>query len=166
MDAFTRHSPPGIGLCPGWQPGVVLPVSKNTLEITDLGLEADAAVGVHGADLAQILAVAAESADVGRVQVLNLELQLLHQLLLDVVEHRLLVEPRVRAPRLVPLLGHGDRPRARLHVEEARVWEVVEVVRVTEEHVARDRHVRVHRHVLERIPQPHNVNVLILQLVN
>uniref|UniRef100_A0A0D9ZFU2 Uncharacterized protein n=1 Tax=Oryza glumipatula TaxID=40148 RepID=A0A0D9ZFU2_9ORYZ len=68
MDAFTRHSPPGIGLCPGWQPGVVLPVSKNTLEITDLGLEADAAVGVHGADLAQILAVAAESADVGRVQ--------------------------------------------------------------------------------------------------
>lgn len=160
MDAGSGDSPAGCVFGPVRHGGEVPPVGEHGSEVPDLVGDSDAAVGVHGADLAEVLAVAAEAADEGRVHVLHAQAEVGYEPLLDGVEHRLLVHAREPLPGAVPELGHGDGPVVWPDVEEARVGEVVDVVRVAEEDVARDAHVRVRRHVLERVTEPQNVNVL------
>lgn len=161
MDAGSRDGPLGGVLGPVRHPGVVLPVAEHGGKVPEFVGEPDAAVGVHGADLAEVLAVAAEAAHEGRVHVLQAQAEVPDEPLLDGVEHRLLVEARVPLPGLVPRPGHGDCPVVGADVEEARVGEVVDLVRVAEEDVAGDAHVRVRRHVLERVTEPHHVHVLV-----
>jgi hypothetical protein len=104
---------------------VRLPVLEYVLEVEQLVVQADAAVGVHGGDPGQVLAVLAEAAEDGRVEEPHPGANVRpHALLDDLVEHVLLVLPREPCPRRLPVLverhGGGQRP----DVEEAAVGEV------------------------------------------
>uniref|UniRef100_A0A804M7E5 Uncharacterized protein n=1 Tax=Zea mays TaxID=4577 RepID=A0A804M7E5_MAIZE len=159
MDARSGDGPLGLVLGPVRHGGVVLPVVEQGPEVGDLGAEADAAVGVHGADLAEVPAVAAEARDEGRVYVLQAEAEVGDEALLDGVEDGLLVLAREPVPGPVPRGGHGDGAAVGPDVEESRVGEVVDAVRVAEEDVAGDGHVGVRRDVLERVAEPQHVGV-------
>ena len=139
---------------------VSLPVRDHPLEVEQLVLQPDAAGHVHGGDPVQVPPQLAEPADGRGVDEPDPDAELAGELPLDLVEHELVVVLREPPPRRVPV-GHGAGvPGRRLEVDEARVGEVAQVVRVAEVEVARRRDVRRHRDVHQRVPEPRHVNVL------
>jgi hypothetical protein len=139
---------------------VALPVHDHPLEVEQLVLQPDAAGHVHGGDAVEVPAQLAEAADGGGVDEPDPDPQPVRELPLDLVEHELVVVLREPPPRRVPV-GHGAGvPGRRLEVDEARVGEVAQVVRVAEVEVARRRDVRRHRDVHQRVPEPRHVHVL------
>lgn len=141
--------------------GVVLPIRGDVLEVMHLVLQPHAAVGVHGADLVEMVLEVAEAADVLRLQRLDPGPDLADELVLDLVEHHLLdrvaVEPRPRRP---PVPDHLDAPVRRLHVVEPDVVLAVQERRRHLGVVQRAAHVGVDGDALERVAKPQYVGVL------
>jgi hypothetical protein len=139
------------------QAGVILPFCGFILEVRHLILQPDAAVGVDGADPAQVLAVLAEPAEERRVERLDPSLELADELLLDVVEHGLVVAAREPLfPRRPPVLDHFDAPVRRLHVVEPGVERLVQGRGrwMRPKVVSRAGHVGVEGNVPERVAKP------------
>ena len=162
MDADSRELPlelSGASVL-GRAGGVVPPDVEDPPEVVELGAEADAAVGVERADLVEVLAELAEAADVGGVEELDGEVELGGHVVLDEVEHVLLVLPEEAPPPLLPRAVEVDGLGRRPHEEEAAVGEVAQAVGVAHVHVAGNGDVRRHGDVAERVTEPHHVNVL------
>lgn len=162
VDADSGELPlelPGASLV-GGAGGVVLPDVEDAAEVVELGPESDAAVGVERADLVEVLAELAEAADVCGVEELDGEVELGDHLVLDEVEHVLLVLPEEAPSALLPGAVEVDGERRGAHEEEAAVGEVAQAVGVADEDVAGDGDVGGHGDVPERVPEPHHVHVL------
>jgi hypothetical protein len=159
MDADAREVPVELSGAPlvGRSGGVVPP---DAAQVVELGLEADAAVGVERADLVEVLAELAEAADVGGVEELDGGAELGDHVALDEVEHVLLVPPEEAPPPALPRPVEGDGGLRRAHEQEAAVGEIAHSVGVADEHVAGDGDVRRHGEVPERVAEPHHVHVL------
>uniref|UniRef100_A0A8R7TC39 Uncharacterized protein n=1 Tax=Triticum urartu TaxID=4572 RepID=A0A8R7TC39_TRIUA len=155
------HPPREVLRVPGGDALLIdLPVLQHVLEIEQLVLQTHAAVGVHGDDLAQVLAVLAEPAEAAGVEELHLGAEAAgHALLDDLVEHVLLVHPREPRPRRLPVLVEPDAAGAGPDVEEAAVRVVPRRVRVAHEEVGRHHHLRRRRYARERVPEPQDVDV-------
>jgi hypothetical protein len=137
------------------QAGVILPFCGFILEVRHLILQPDAAVGVDGADPAQVLAVLAEPAEERRVERLDPSLELSDEFLLDVVEHGLVVAAGEPFPRRPPVLDHFDAPVRGLHVVEPGVERLVQGRRRWRAKVvSRAGHVGVEGNVPERVAKP------------
>jgi hypothetical protein len=140
----------------------LLPLVEEVPKMHQLPVQAGNAVGVEGAHLVEVAGGVAEAAEVGRVHELHRHAVPRRELVLELVEHQLLVLARVRRPRLpVPVPVERHRPRARLRVHEPAVGPLVQVVRVVAvELVARHGDVGGHRHAQQRVPEPDDVQVL------
>uniref|UniRef100_A0A8R7P9S9 Uncharacterized protein n=1 Tax=Triticum urartu TaxID=4572 RepID=A0A8R7P9S9_TRIUA len=137
-----------------------LPLVEHAGEILQLVPQPDDAVGVERAQLAEVHAGLAPPAQVLGVDELHRHAVPRRQLVLHLVEHELVVLPRVPGPRRVPVREEGQRPRPRLGVEEPAVGRLVEVVGVVAvEPVAVERDVGAHRDAQQRVPEPHDVHV-------
>ena len=140
---------------------VVLPVGGDVGEVVHLGVEADAAVGVHGDGAGEVGVVLAEAAEVERGERPEPGPQLGDELVLDVAEHRLVVRAGEPRPRRLPVAEHLHALARRLHVVEPRVERVVQRRPRRGVVVRRRAHVGVHRDVPERVTEQHHVTVLI-----
>jgi hypothetical protein len=162
VPAVARHGPGHLALLLARQRPEPPPVLEHGVEVADLAAQADAAVGVHGADPAQVPAGLAEAAEELGAEEPDPDAELAHVgVALDGVEHVLVVQPRVALPRRVPEPVELGRLRAGPHVREPAVGRVVQVARVAREVVARDLEVPVRVEVRQRVPEPHDVRVLI-----
>lgn len=138
---------------------VVPPHVQHIPQIMQLGTEPDAAVGMQRADLVEVPAELTEAADVGGVEELDGDAEAVRHLVLDEVEHVLLVLAEEAVAAGLPVAVELDGLVAGAHEEEAAVGEVAEAVGVAHEDVAGDGDVRAHGDVLERVTEPHHVHV-------
>ena len=140
MDADAGELPLELARAPlvGRRRRVVPPDVEDASEVVHLGAEANTAVGMERADLVQILAELTEATDVGGVEELDGDAQLRLLLVLDQVEHVLLVLPEESPPPLLPTPVEIEGLVVGSHEQEAAIGEVAEAVGVADEHVAGD----------------------------
>lgn len=126
MNTSTGNSPrkPPLHLLLPRQRGVIFPIAYKVSQIVKLIPETDTAVRMHGADPVQILPQATKPAANRGVDELNVHSVFGREIVLDLVEHPLLICAGPPIPNQVPVLVELDCSVARFHVEKSAIWKV------------------------------------------